>query len=137
MSKPLAQIPLDGSLRSYDAAAVSDGTATRTGAESVVQQQFVDEVDVNSIVRRFGMTREMPFGSAEGVFGDFTGLSDFDAVRAKVVDAEARFMRLPADVREKFGNDPANLIRATQTLSSAEFGALFKGPEEPVAPVVP
>lgn len=109
------------SVGAYDSGAVSDALAIHTGDLTRVLQSFQDEVDINTIVRRFGLTREMPFGSAAGVFGDFTEISDYESALERVRGAQDRFMTLPPEVRERFGNDPALLVRAASELSEAEF----------------
>lgn len=121
------------SLRGYDARAHSDATAVEVGSESLVQQHFADEVDINTIMRRFGATRELPFGPDTGIYGDFTGISDYESAVARVEGARERFMALPATVRERFDNDPGVLIRAANELPEAEFLGLFA--EEVAAPV--
>lgn len=110
--------------------AVSDATAQRSSALSLVQQHYKDEVDVNTIMRRFGVTGAMPFGQAAGVYGDFTGILDYEDAVEKVRDARERFMALPAEVRERFNNDPGVMISAAQEMSQDEFEALYT-PIEP------
>ena len=77
---------------------------------SLAQQQFRDECDINMIVRRFGVTGELPTTAAMPSYGDFSGITDYrealDAVRA----AEASFMALPARTRARFENDPQQLL---------------------------
>lgn len=114
-------IPLDASLRSYDSGEVSAKLATDTGPETLVQQHFADEVDVNTIVRRFGLTRELPIGVAGGVYGDFSGISDYESALEQIERARAGFMALPAPVRERFNNNPGELIKYAQSVSLEEF----------------
>lgn len=116
------------SLGDYDSRELSDETSVHTGSESLVQQHFADEVDINVIMRRFGVTRSLPLGPATGVYGDFTGISDFDSAVERVRGARDAFMKLPADVRERFNNDPGTLIRAAEELPEAEFLQLYEGP---------
>lgn len=128
--------PRPASLRGYDAALVSDETGVDTGSESLVQQHFVDEVDINTIMRRYGVTRELPLGPATGIYGDFTGISDYESAVERVEGARERFMKLPASVRERFRNDPGELIRAAENLPEEEFLGMFEAtPPAPVAPV--
>jgi len=121
------------SLHSYDSAEVSDATGKDTGSESLVQQHLRDEVDINTIVRRFGLTREMPSGVAGGVYGDFSGISDFESAMEMIQRARKGFNVLPPEVRERFGNDPARLIRFAQEASESDFMAATQ--KKP--PVVP
>lgn len=100
--------------------------------ESVTQQSFKEEVDVNTIVRRFGMNAGIPKGVAEGVYGDFTGISSYEDAVAQIDRAHSGFMRLPPEVRERFANDPGRLVQFAGSASLEEFKAVFDAP--PVAP---
>lgn len=124
------------SLRKYSARAVSDSVALHTGSESSVQQQFAKEVDINTIVRRFGITREMPSGLGGGVYGDFTGITDFDSAVAAVERAQAGFLALDPEVRDRFGNDPGAYLEYVDGLTDEELGPEV-GVPAPVAPVEP
>lgn len=78
--------------------------------DSVTQQQFKDECDINTIVRRFGLTGDLPLNAAMPTSGDFTGISDFHSALNMVREAEEAFMAFPASVRERFGHDPQRLM---------------------------
>lgn len=125
------------SLRSRPWREVQLETAIDTGTRTVVQQHFQDEVDVNTIVRRFGLTREMPAGVAGGVYGDFTDISDYDSALARIRRADEGFMTLPPEVRERFGNDPSLLVRAASELSEAEFVEALKFEQTPPSGGIP
>lgn len=122
-------------LRGYDEKAVSAAHRVETGEETLVQQQFRDEVDANTIVRRFGITREMPFGAAAGMYGDFTGLVDYESTVEALERARAAFMSLPLEVRERYGNDPGRLIRRAYEVPESDF-LTEVGFQAPPAPVV-
>lgn len=124
----------------YDFKAVSDECAFDTGRETLVQQHFAEEVDINTIVRRFGLTGQLPQFSAEGIYGDFTGVTDYGSAVEMVRRTEAAFEALPAEVREKFRNDPAELVRFASSVSEDEFvratSPVVEPPlEAPAAPV--
>lgn len=124
------------SLRAYDARAVSKSVATSTGLETMVQKQFVEEVDINTIVRRFGITRQMPSGVEGGVYGDFTGITDFESAQAAVERAREGFMALSPDVRERFQNDPGLYLDYVDQLADDEIGPEVGGPARPAPPAV-
>lgn len=125
-------IPLGASLRSYDRKAVSNVVSTNTGLTTRTQQHLRDEVDINTIVRRFGITREMPSGIPGGVYGDFTGVEDFESALAAISRARDGFMALPPEVRERFDNDPGQLIEFARGATEEQLRSLV-----PVAPVAP
>jgi len=95
----------------YDA----DNVSLETGlaideAESVVQQQFAEECDINTIVKRFGITGDLPNGVAMPLSGDFSGVTDFQTAMQLIRQAQESFYELPAEVRARFGNNPAEVI---------------------------
>lgn len=120
-------------LRGYD----QDKILIDTGTVTIVQQHLRDEVDVNTIVRRFGITHEMPSGREGGVYGDFSGITDYEGVVAAVEKARSGFMSLPADVRERFGNDPGRLVEFAHQVPEQEFLAAFVTPPVVAAPGAP
>lgn len=78
--------------------------------EGRTQQQFKDECDINTIVRRFGITGHMPEG-LPGNFGDFTDVADYQTALNKVRESGEMFMELPSDVRKRFHNNPYELMK--------------------------
>lgn len=110
-------------MRGYSAKLLSLATSVVTGEVTPVQQQFAQEVDINTIVRRYGITGELPFGNAGGVYGDFTGISDYASAVAAIQRAEEGFMTLPPEIRERFDNDPGALWQFAQGVSEEDFSA--------------
>lgn len=78
--------------------------------EHMTQQNGKEDADINEIVRRFGLTGELPSDLRMPVSGDFTGVTDFQTAMNIVRTAEEEFMRVPADLRARFNNDPARLM---------------------------
>lgn len=115
-------------LRGYDEKAVSVGTQVHTGDRSFVQQHLREEVDVNTIVRRFGVTRSMPSGPTGGVYGDFTGILDYESAVEAVERAQAGFLALDPEVRERFQNDPGVYLRHVDALADDQLGPEVGGP---------
>lgn len=112
----------------------------RTGRVSIVQQHLRDEADINTIVRRFGVQGVLTApGQVGAVYGDFTGITDYESALAKVRQARDSFMKLPALVRERFDNDPGVMVRKAQELSAEEFSKLAEPPkvDPPGGGVVP
>lgn len=78
--------------------------------EDMTQQSFKEECDINEIVRRFGLTGQLPENVRVPVSGDFTGVSDFQTAMNAVTQAQEAFMELPANLRARFNNDPQRLM---------------------------
>lgn len=94
----------------YDRDEASLESGLKCEDESLAQQSFAEECDINTIVRRFGLTGEMPQNLAMPVSGDFTGISDFHSAMNIIRRAEEEFMSVPPEVRARFANDPQRLM---------------------------
>lgn len=106
------QAPFLRSAYNYDTdvASLAAGFEAPAGEESRTQQQFKAEVDINTIVERFGLTGELPNDVRVPVSADYTeAVTDYQTALNLVIAAETAFMELPAKVRERFGNDPQRL----------------------------
>lgn len=90
-------------------AAVSRETAIVTDTEkypSRTIQSAKDDADINVIVKRFGITGQMPASPRLPSYGDYSGVIDYQSAMNVIVQAKEAFMELPAEIRAKFGNDP-------------------------------
>jgi len=94
----------------YDMLAVSDETGLSCGEPTRTQQQFKEECDINTIVRRFGVTGQVPTTLAPPLQGDFVDALDFRQSMDLIVKARESFQALPATVRSRFHNDPAEFV---------------------------
>lgn len=103
-------IPFFRTAFNYDVAAVSDETGLSCGEPSRTQQSFAEECDINTIVRRFGLTGELPESPRPPQYGDFTGVSDYQSALNAVIAADAAFLEFPAHIRARFHNDPQALL---------------------------
>lgn len=104
-------VPFLRTAYNYDMNAVSDETGLKCDpSEDKTQQQFAEEADINTIVRRFGLTGELPENIRVPQYGDFTGIGDYKEALNAVRAADEAFMQMPADLRYKFSNDPQRLL---------------------------
>lgn len=94
----------------YDMNAASDATGLECGDPSLAVQSAVEESDINTIVRRFNLTGQLPQNVVMPQYGDFEGVFDFQSAMNLLIDAEKSFMRFPAEVRKRFDNDPAKMV---------------------------
>lgn len=78
--------------------------------ETRTQQQFKDECDINTIVKRFGVTGVVPGSLRMATYGDFTDVDDFHTALNAVRSASEAFMALPSELRDRFGNDPQRFV---------------------------
>lgn len=57
---------------------VSFDTGLSCDDESLAQQHMAEDADINVIVKRFGLTGQLPQGHRMPEFGDFTGVSTIE-----------------------------------------------------------
>lgn len=111
---------------------------------SMTRQAHKDECDINFLMDRYERTGlyydPAEIGSnRQPQFGDFSGFDYLEAMNA-VVDANDRFAALPARLRARFENDPAQLLFFLQDEKNREEAVslgLLEKPAEPAQPVQP
>lgn len=82
-----------------------------TTGESMTQQQFKDECNINNILAKYKKTGLLTHTAKhEGHFGDFTSIEDYQTSLHKIMEAENSFNMLPSEIRNRFQNDPGQLI---------------------------
>lgn len=94
----------------YDTMEASDASGLFCEDDSLAQQHARDESDINTIVKRFGLTGELPNGVRAPTYGDFADVTDYHTAINAVIAAKESFMQLPADVRTRFNNDPGAFV---------------------------
>lgn len=90
----------------YDADRVSAETGLLCSDESLTDQSGKEDSDINTIVRRFGVTGLMPEAARPLFYADFDDVFDFQSAQNVVAQANQAFMALPAEVRSRFANNP-------------------------------
>lgn len=97
----------------YDMKAASDAGGLACRDASRTSQEFKDEVDINTIAKRYGLTGELPENVPMVFHGDFTDVVDFRGAHDLIVRARESFDALPAHVRSRFDNDAAKFVDFT------------------------
>jgi len=104
----------------------------------MTQQHHKSEVNINTIVskiRKGGLAR---MNMQPPMFGDFTQATDFQAALDAVQAAQNDFIKLPAELRAIFKNNPAALLEFLEDEKNKDEAiklGLVKAP--PKAPDVP
>lgn len=104
------QVPFVRSAYNYDANQASTDSGLSCMDETLAQQHFREECDINYIVNTFLRTGVVPSVPLVESFGDFSGVTDFHSALNTVLAAQESFMKLDPSLRNRFGNDPAQLI---------------------------
>jgi phage internal scaffolding protein len=83
---------------------------------------------------KFAVTGLIPETPLSPRYGDFTGIGDYHTALNQVIAAEDEFMSLPAQLRARFENDPAQLINFLDNPENyneaVSLGLVNKKPEE-------
>lgn len=106
-----------------------------SGSPSLTQQEFSAECDVNNIVKKYHRTGVLPQGfHGEPRYG-YAPAVDFREALEIVMATEEHFMSLPSEIRQRFENDPVELLAFLddpENLEEARQLGLAKGAEESV-----
>jgi len=120
----------------YDRDAATNESGLACEEPSLAQQHFKDECDINNILRQFNVTGLLPESPLSPRYGDFTGIGDYHTALNRVIAAQDEFEALPAQIRARFNNDPAELISFLEDdknrPEAEELGLVEKGAAEVV-----
>ena len=82
--------------------------------ECLTQQSFKDECDINNIIEVFTKTglwgNSLKPATNQPMFGDFSNVPDFVESQNIIAKAVEQFEALPAILRKRFNNEPAEML---------------------------
>ena len=82
---------------------------------SLAKQSFKDECDINKIMLRYEQTGILEHAREhQGRYGDFLDVPTYQEALNGIQDAQEAFMSLPATVRDRFENEPAQFLAFAQ-----------------------
>jgi phage internal scaffolding protein len=103
--------------------------------DSLTQQQFREETDINTIVDRFMKTGHLPDPVSMPQYVDYEGVFDFQSAMNVVRQADENFMRMDAKVRARFHNSPQEFLEFFADPANADeavrLGLAVPQPKEP------
>lgn len=73
------------------------------------QRHFKKSSNINSIMEKISKGGVVPINKISPLYGDFSNVKDLHEMMNIVNEAKMEFMKLPANVRHAFDNNPANL----------------------------
>ena len=88
--------------------------------ERLVAVEFAQEADINFLLARYKNTgslytaEDMIKAKRRPQFGDFTGIPDYQSSLDKMRNALDMFGELPLSVRQRFSDDPVQLLEFLQ-----------------------
>lgn len=115
----------------YDRDQVSKNTAVIFEDETLTQQNFKDDADLNIMIRKYGVLPVQEVNWNE--FDSSVIPSDYHQLQNQLIEADQAFMGLPAELRSQVDNDPAKLlalISQKEAEAKAEAKAAQKADKE-------
>lgn len=119
------------------------GVRTVHPGESMTQQQFKDDCDVNIMLAKFMKTNDPAHLRLRdaGVYADLAGAPDYMEAMQTIATANQAFEAIDARIRlDKFNNDPQKMIQFLADPQNQEeaikLGLMVRRPEAPKDPVL-
>lgn len=94
----------------YDARKNSKNSSLHCRLKSLAVQDQLNDVDINTIVKRFGVTGKIPVLPVPPEFGNYEYSGSFHDAMNLVALTNETFDAQPSHIREKFGNDPQKML---------------------------
>lgn len=103
---------------------------------SLTRQADADDCDINVMMARYQATGIEPrVNPRQPQWGDFTDVPSYQEALAMVQQAKDDFEGLPAEVRARFGNDPAGMLEFLSDEANREeaikLGLVMPPPDPP------
>lgn len=121
----------------YDGVIPPDGIDF-DGDPGYTKQEFREECDINTIMKKYTQFGVVPEVRDPGQFGDYTSVPDLLEAHEIVRRAADDFAGLPSDVRERFANDPVRLLGFVEDSKNRDeairLGLVITKPVEDVVP---
>ena len=113
IQKPFVRHPYN-----YDWAKESDETGLACADVSRTVQSQAEDADINVIVKRFGLTGQVPANVRVPSYEDFGDtVFDYRSALDAINLADRSFMAMPANVRARFHNSPQEFLEYCQELT--------------------
>ncbi len=87
---------------------------------SKAQQHQAEEADINTIVKRFNVTGQLPQIPLPPALDEFAEVFDFQTAMNTLAAAKRSFEMLPADIRAAFGNDPHQFVGTVDNMLAVQ-----------------
>lgn len=108
--------------------------------EKGARQSELKACDINTIVKQYERSGQVPVTDLVGTFADVSAIGDFRGALEKIQAAQEKFMELPPAVRARFENDALAFVNfavdPANRAQMVELG-LLEPEKAPVAPVGP
>lgn len=124
----------------YDRDDASIATALYCEDETLTQQQYKEEADINVMLERFGVTGVISQNIRQPIQADFVEAMTYHEAQNAMRQADEAFMELPSKIRERFKNDAGlfhDYFADEKNRAEAEEMGLVNPRPKPVDPPAP
>jgi len=94
----------------YTAFDLPPKNTTKYTKPSRTKQDHREATDIYKMLERHKRTGQITQTSLQPMYGDFSGIGDYREVRQKMFETQEAFDALPSEIRNRFKNDPAQMI---------------------------
>lgn len=101
--------------------------------KSKTQQHFADECNINKMLNRYSQTGLINQNKRTPKFMNLIGVPQYLEAQSLVIRAQEQFAGLPAEIRARFGHNPAQLLSFLDNESNRPEAiklGLIQDPEE-------
>ncbi|WNK14572.1 MAG: internal scaffolding protein [Microvirus sp.] len=103
-------LPFVRSAYNYDPRAACEECCVQDFGPTLTQQSQAEEADINTIVKRFNLTGQLPENIRAPTYADYDDVYDFKTAMDAIKKAEDSFRVMPPAIRARFDNDPAKFV---------------------------
>lgn len=132
LGNSVIHVDQESNVITYERPNGSIGVETVNTDVTLAQQQYKDQVDVNNIMKGYDY-RTLP--NPQGIYADLTQVGDYQKALDLVLKAEDAFNSLDAKIRQRFENNPQNLLQflndPTNKNEAIQLGLIPKPAEIP------
>lgn len=105
----------------YDSDVVSYYNSLSCPEETRTRQEFKYESDINTIIDQFGIGEHpIDIQNWKTNVDIYDAVNDYQTALNQLVEADRQFMSLPAKIRSRFDNDPAQFVDFVSDEANAE-----------------
>lgn len=97
-------------LTGYTARFANRVTVSCAAGSSRTKQEFKEECDINTIMKKYVSRGVLPVGVGVGTYDDYSDATDYQEALNTLIKAKGQFDSLPSDVRKRFENNPAKFL---------------------------
>lgn len=83
---------------------------TEPKGETLTRQSEANDVNINTIMRKYRQFGVTPQSVRKGVYADVSNITDYQQSLDKILTANQAFMSLDSEIRKRFANDPQKLL---------------------------